>query len=73
MKQGWERQEVCEIARQTGHSEQEVEILYEEILILLSSSARIKDYVRVLAIKRVRNILREGDRQAQHHKGSSLH
>jgi hypothetical protein len=70
VEQKWERQEVCEIARQTGHSEQEVETLFEEVLISLSRSARIKDYVRVLAIKRVRKILRDIDRHISH--GSEL-
>lgn len=73
MKQGWEQQEVREIARQTGHSEQEVESLYEEVLVSLNGSARIKDYVRVLAAKRVRNILREIDHEANHGSENHLH
>ena len=56
-------QEVREIARKTGHSEQEVEGLYLEMLGALSCRAQIKDYLFVLTSKRVCDCLREAERQ----------
>lgn len=59
MGPGNHTQQVHEIARQTGYSEELVAGLYQEILLSLSVDARIKDYLPVLTTKRVKTRLKE--------------
>lgn len=56
--------ELQELATETGCGPQIVQDLYQDQVELLQRDARVRTYIRVIAIKRVRDVLR---RTESHH------
>lgn len=64
MIQSSRNHEIHEIAHQTGFPEEVVDRLYEDALQFLAAQAHIKDYLPLLASKRVRQHLKDMRRTA---------
>jgi hypothetical protein len=64
------RPAVEQLAHESGCSMQLVQSLYEQELVFVGREARIRSYVPVLAMKRVRDALR-GSRSAAHARSKS--